>query len=93
MGHPSIALPALTMDLLFCDRLVTQTEAGLGTRFQPRVIDGLPASLARAIGALVETAKRMLDVLQLGLDLLEYRKILLMVEGRAADVGLVLAER
>src|SRR4051794_40926217 len=72
--------------------LVVHTEASGRHRLEPLLADGVAARLARAVGAVVETAQRVLDIGQLGFDLLEDREVLLPLERLGADVGLVLVE-
>ena len=60
--------------------------------FEAGVADGLAARLTRPVGAVVEPAQRVLDVAQLGFDLLEDREVLLALERLGAEVGLVLVE-
>jgi hypothetical protein len=52
--------------------------------------DRLTARLARPVGALVEAAQRVVDVGELGLDLLEDREVLLALERLGGDIGRVL---
>lgn len=62
-------------------------EAGRGHGFEPVVADALSARIATAIGAVVETAQRVVDVGELGLDLLEDGEILVALECLGRDVG------
>src|SRR6188768_3359318 len=72
------------------DRLMGDAEARRWHRLEAFVADGPSTSLAGSVRPVVEPAQRPLDVEQLGLDLLEDRKVLLALEGVRRDVGGVL---
>src|SRR5438094_107116 len=78
--------------LLLGRGLVLEAEARRRHGLEALLRNGLAVELARAVGAVVETPQGVLDVGQLGLDLLEDRQVLLAFERLGADVGLVLVD-
>src|SRR6266550_2930163 len=78
--------------LLLGRGLMLEAEARRGHGLEALLGNGLAVELARAVGAVVEAPQGVLDVGQLGVDLLEDRQVLLALERLGADVGLVLVD-
>lgn len=72
--------------------LVVDAEARCRHGFETGVVNMGAARLARSVGALVETAQRVLDIAQLGFDPLEDGEVFLALECFGAEIGLVLID-
>src|SRR5919202_680474 len=90
MGEPPGLLDPAGLRLLFGLGLVLQAEAGSGKGLQAGLVDAATARLTDPVGAVAEPGQGVLDVRQLGLDVLQDGQVLLPLEGLGAHVGLVL---
>jgi hypothetical protein len=72
--------------------LVLDAEPCRWNRLEPLVADVATASLAAAVGAVVQPPQRPLDVVELALDAVEDRELLLALEGIARCIGRMLVE-
>src|ERR1700737_2990168 len=96
--HPTLPQPGReTSYLVAAERaldpgLVDDAVAGPRYRLQARLVDRLATCFTDAVGALVETAQRIVDILQLAFDDGQRRETELAVERLGAELGRMLID-